>query len=1158
MNMLRFLLILPLSVLHADEEYGCLWWAHGNPYYYNYRSVTGDNIPEDYPGRQQVLCCHTGRYGFAIDTLNLNALRTGTFNTWMPYAAPIGKVDRALSSFPEIKLSMEVHAKGKIYRCTGRPPKSEAIVFPVRFIAYGRFFQHISINALRFQDAMGNTLDVEGRLEIAAWPDTLILTGYLNPKGQKPNKFILRCGDQTAEHAFTQNSYANAVASLSLIQGDPVSEDKVHMATADRQTQVRTTYSRTQGAWLVKIRDPGWSNRSGTYYPEEHLDRLDRWPFALTNASNKAKSFRLLFDTPPRNITGYTPMVLEKDGRPSGIPVQISKNWHRGKKPLQYQGPWVTSATVITVPPGSTRHYQFAMAYARWGGVPAASHAQLSLIGWGHNMFWDECAIGSFGESICFEPGRTQRRSFITDVRPLMVHGKPGDGPARARKKWSWTGNVGGGDFLVLFDGRSRYVPMIKTRGRYYSYGPNLTRVSYDEMSPDGSILATYTVGLARADDHVRSFQHVRYDVRRPMPFSRLAFCQMPADYYNDMKYRKTALGHAGGLTAEWPVRTGSWTYDRRCIPMTGRQPWISLHDVPPDEKVTQAARGLIIRKWRAVLGGKPCAVPHLSTYMTEWHKRNFRVAAELSPPPGLNKLEPGDFVEALIEQVVLPSKPDSYYGPDKAFKTALAQSANTWRLVHREAAGNDLVIAMKEGRLNSHYPVDIAVSKDQRAAFTVSGGVGYVPLTFSGIADDGQDASWSPKLYRVLQGKMALVDQSVNGHDFWQKDYDAESDTWRITYNVSLDKLRSQTSHPTEAKTEFVFFRHKGKAMQNVIVCKEKNRFAGWPANHGIWAWGDEIVVGFTLGYHDDDKIGGHPMDADRPVVHRQARSLDGGLTWTVETPNYLDEQGKPKPLTQPEGGMDFRHPHFALIFLKEGSNHGYSSFCWSNDRCKTWQGPFRLPAFNRKGIFARTDYIINGRQDLFAFLTAARDGGGEGWPFCARTRDGGKTWTHMGWIGKQPGKGGYAIMPSTLRLKNGTLLSMIRRRGVMSDGGRRWWLEALLSRDDGRTWTLLPDPRIDNAGNPAHMIRLRDGRIVLTYGWRHAPYGIRARTSRDEGATWSDEIILRRDGHSWDLGYPRTVQRADGKCVTAYYFNDASGKERYIAVTIWDLPAD
>ena len=103
-------------------------------------------------------------------------------------------------------------------------------------------------------------------------------------------------------------------------------------------------------------------------------------------------------------------------------------------------------------------------------------------------------------------------------------------------------------------------------------------------------------------------------------------------------------------------------------------------------------------------------------------------------------------------------------------------------------------------------------------------------------------------------------------------------------------------------------------------------------------------------------------------------------------------------------------------------------------------------------------------------------------------------------------------------------------------------------------RTVRTLLEPVIDNAGNPPHMIRLQDGRIALTYGYRHPKYGIRARISADNGQSWGDEIILRDDGAEWDLGYPRTVQRADGKIVTVYYFNDSTAPERYIEATIWD----
>ena len=89
---------------------------------------------------------------------------------------------------------------------------------------------------------------------------------------------------------------------------------------------------------------------------------------------------------------------------------------------------------------------------------------------------------------------------------------------------------------------------------------------------------------------------------------------------------------------------------------------------------------------------------------------------------------------------------------------------------------------------------------------------------------------------------------------------------------------------------------------------------------------------------------------------------------------------------------------------------------------------------------------------------------------------------------------------------------------------------------------------------GNPPSLVKLKDGRLAITYGFRDEPYGIRAKLSSDNGETWSDEIVLRDDGGNWDLGYPRTAQRADGKMVTVYYFNNTPSAERYIAGAIWD----
>lgn len=337
--------------------------------------------------------------------------------------------------------------------------------------------------------------------------------------------------------------------------------------------------------------------------------------------------------------------------------------------------------------------------------------------------------------------------------------------------------------------------------------------------------------------------------------------------------------------------------------------------------------------------------------------------------------------------------------------------------------------------------------------------------------------------------------------------------------------------------------------AIEHVEVIYEAERFAGWPANNGIWIWGDEVVVGYTFGYHKE--TGGHPIDRDRPQGPMQARSLDGGETWTIETPSYMVGEGQEREIQPFKKPGNFTHPDFAARFRN-------GKFYFSHDRAKTWDGPFALPDFGRPELLARTDYIVHGKRDLTAFIAAAKDGGNEGWPCAIRTKDGGKTWNLVGWIGPKPPEGyGYAIMPSTVQLKSGAYFSMIRR-GAVFDGVKQWWIEPYLSPDEGATWYKLEKPVINNAGNPAAMIRLNDGRIALTYGWRTAPYGIRGRISEDEGQTWGNEFILRSDGGGWDLGYPRTVQRSDGKCLTIYYFNDGKRKERHIVCTIWDPVTD
>ena len=72
---------------------------------------------------------------------------------------------------------------------------------------------------------------------------------------------------------------------------------------------------------------------------------------------------------------------------------------------------------------------------------------------------------------------------------------------------------------------------------------------------------------------------------------------------------------------------------------------------------------------------------------------------------------------------------------------------------------------------------------------------------------------------------------------------------------------------------------------------------------------------------------------------------------------------------------------------------------------------------------------------------------------------------------------------------------------------------------------------------GTPSFLTRLRNGNLLMTYGYRRAPFGNQARVSEDGGKTWSEPLTISGDGMGGDLGYPSTVELADGTLLTAWY---------------------
>jgi hypothetical protein len=107
--------------------------------------------------------------------------------------------------------------------------------------------------------------------------------------------------------------------------------------------------------------------------------------------------------------------------------------------------------------------------------------------------------------------------------------------------------------------------------------------------------------------------------------------------------------------------------------------------------------------------------------------------------------------------------------------------------------------------------------------------------------------------------------------------------------------------------------------------------------------------------------------------------------------------------------------------------------------------------------------------------------------------------------------------------------------------------------STDGGKTWSV---PRaIGVWGLPSHLLRLRDGRLLMSYSHRRPPFGCQARLSADGARTWSEPMLISGDGIGGDLGYPSTVELDDGALVTAWYEVRAESPKAALRLARWRL---
>ncbi|MCL2304736.1 MAG: glycoside hydrolase [Planctomycetaceae bacterium] len=241
-----------------------------------------------------------------------------------------------------------------------------------------------------------------------------------------------------------------------------------------------------------------------------------------------------------------------------------------------------------------------------------------------------------------------------------------------------------------------------------------------------------------------------------------------------------------------------------------------------------------------------------------------------------------------------------------------------------------------------------------------------------------------------------------------------------------------------------------------------------------------------------------------------------------------------------------------------------------WNDERFARWNAVHNRIAEPEKELgcwlFRSTDGGVNWDVRIDSLVNSPhgpiqlKDGrllypGKELWKTPARnglsvSDDDGATWSWGGEIPIRPGDGPewYHELHG-VETDSGKVIVQIRNHNPANEG------ETLQteSSDGGKTWST---PReIGVWGLPSHLLKLRDGRILMVYGHRRPPFGNQARISENEGQTWSAPITISDDGIGGDLGYPSTAQLDDGSLATVWYEVQAGSSKAVLRIARWKL---
>ena len=361
---------------------------------------------------------------------------------------------------------------------------------------------------------------------------------------------------------------------------------------------------------------------------------------------------------------------------------------------------------------------------------------------------------------------------------------------------------------------------------------------------------------------------------------------------------------------------------------------------------------------------------------------------------------------------------------------------------------------------------------------------------------------------------------------------------------------------------------RHRAEIITTDVICAEPGRYLGWPTicrRHN-----GELLVVFS-------------GDRDEHVcpfgVTQLVRSDDDGRTWSAPrtiTDTPLDDRDA--GIIETETGTLLLSWFTSVAYIEMDAllREWYGDArvdCWaapaatvtpelkaewlgswvrrSTDGGVTWGAPIRTEGSAPHGPIQLDDH----RLLLVGKVLGTKSG-----PIVVEeSRDDGLTWQRIGVVPVAEAlriiddREAVIAEPHVVQAADGSLLALIRYQPPNEAG--HMMLQSR-SRDGGRIWSSCRSSGV--WGYPPHLLRLANGWLLCSYGYRREPYAERVCVSRDHGETWERPELEICRGVNHDLGYPATTQLPDGTLITVYYQCRRQGEPTVLMATRWRLVED